>query len=91
MQAHNLIRALRQNREAAALGLLEGQTQPGEDKTDIEVSVNKVCNFLRTCPPIYSAENLVTVHQMYQYMRISNNGEIHRLLTRMLLDGSLMK
>lgn len=91
MQAHNLIRALRQNREAAALGLLEGQTQPGEDKTDIEVNVNKVCKFLHTCPPIHSFVNLVTVHQIYQYMRISNDGEIHRLLTRMLLDGSLIK
>ena len=41
-QASNLIRALRQSREAAALGLLEGQTQPSSGRSDIEVNVNKV-------------------------------------------------
>ena len=41
-QASNLIRALRQNREAAALGLLEGQSQRSEGQLDIEVNVNKV-------------------------------------------------
>ena len=42
LQASNLIRALRQNREAAALGLLEGQSQRSEGQQDIEVNVNKV-------------------------------------------------
>ena len=41
-QASNLIRALRQNREASALGLLEGQSQRSEGQLDIEVNVNKV-------------------------------------------------
>jgi len=42
LQASNLIRALRQSREAAALGLLEGQSQRSEGQQDIEVNVNKV-------------------------------------------------
>ncbi|KAK9820479.1 hypothetical protein WJX72_010776 [[Myrmecia] bisecta] len=40
-QATNLLRALRQNREAAALGLLEGHSQKGEGHADIEVEAGK--------------------------------------------------
>ncbi|KAL0035268.1 hypothetical protein WJX79_009470 [Trebouxia sp. C0005] len=40
-QASNLFRALRQNKEAAALGLLEGHAQQGPRDKDIEVETQK--------------------------------------------------
>ncbi|KAK9865738.1 hypothetical protein WJX84_006968 [Apatococcus fuscideae] len=39
-QAANLLRALRQSRDARALGLVEGQLQPGKDGNDIEMTTS---------------------------------------------------
>ncbi len=40
LQAANLLRALRQSRDAGALGLVEGQLQPGKEGNDIEVTTS---------------------------------------------------
>ena len=40
VQAANLLRALRQSRDAGALGLVEGQLQPGKEGNDIEVTTS---------------------------------------------------
>ena len=40
MQAANLLRALRQSRDARALGLVEGQSQPGKEGNDIEMTTS---------------------------------------------------
>ena len=50
-QATNLLRALRQNRGAAALGLLESDSQRSGVNTDIEV---------QPCAACFSADNTST-------------------------------
>ena len=40
VQAANLLRALRQSRDARALGLVEGQSQPGKEGNDIEMTTS---------------------------------------------------
>ncbi|KAK9796711.1 hypothetical protein WJX73_008700 [Symbiochloris irregularis] len=47
--ASNVLRALRQSRQAAALGLLEGHAQASHGNTDIEVEANKDRNLRTQC------------------------------------------
>lgn len=51
-QATNLLRALRQSREATALGLLEGHAQKGAPGADVEVLSSRLIPFILFSKPM---------------------------------------